>query len=218
MGSVNSSLPRAALIASIVALLFGGSTSAETYKLTDEKGRVQYTDRVPPEAVNRGVVELNKQGMTKNVTAATLTPEQRRNEEEKAERLRQAERAALRQRAQENALLSSYTSEVDIDMAKRRNLALIGAGILSAEARIKALQKRGETLEKEKQYYDNKPIPEKLRREIASIAAEIPKQHEVIAARNAEALAVQTRYSEEKERYRELKSKMARESTEVKRQ
>ncbi len=218
MGSRNASLPRVTLVALIAGVAFAGGARAETYKLTDEKGRVQYTDRVPPEAVNRGVIELNKQGMTKNVTGAALTPEQRRNEEEKAERQRQAERAAVRQRAQENALLSSYSSENDIDVAKRRNLALIGAGILSAEARIKALQKRSEMLEKERQYYDNKPIPEKLRREIASIAAEIPKQHELIEAKNAEALAVETRYSQQKERYRELKAQMAREAHEVKRQ
>ena len=90
MASGKSSLPRLAVLGSVAAMLAAGIVSADTYKIIDEKGRVQYTDRVPAESVNRGMVELNKQGMTKTVTAPPLTPEQRKNEEEKAERLRQA--------------------------------------------------------------------------------------------------------------------------------
>ena len=213
MASARSSLSRIALVGAMVAALVSGIAGAETYKITDEKGRVQYTDRVPPEAANRGMVELNKQGMTKTVTAPPLTPEQRKNEEEKMERQRQAERAAMRQRAQANALLASYTSESDIDVAKRRNLAIIGAAILSAEARIKALEKRAVALEKEKVYYDNKPIPDKLRREITAVEQEIPKQHEFISARKQEALTVQLKYDQQKERFRELKSQLAREAS-----
>ena len=212
MASGRSSLPRLALVGSIATVLASGIAGAETYKITDEKGRVQYTDRIPPDAVNRGMVELNKQGMAKNVTAPALTPEQRRNEEEKAERQRQAERTAMRKRAQENALLASYTSESDIDFAKRRNLAIVGMAILSAEARIKALERRSAALEKEKQYYDNKPIPDKLRREITSVTLEIPKQHELIAGKKQEALEIELKYSQQKERYRELKSQLAREN------
>ena len=206
------SLPRLALAALLAIALASGLAIAETYKITDEKGRVQYTDRVPPDAVNRGMVELNKQGMAKNVTAPSLTPEQRKNEEHKLERQREADHAAMRQRAQEKALLASYTAESDIDVAKRRNLAIIGAAIISAEARIKSLERRAGALEKEKQYYDNKPIPDKLRRESTSIELEIPKQHELIASKKQEALAIEQKYNQQKERFRELKSQLARES------
>ena len=213
MASGNSPFRRIAWLGSVAALLAGGFASADTYKITDDKGRVQYTDRVPADAVNRGMTELNKQGMAKKVTEAALTAEQRRLEEERAEKRRQAELAEKRQRAEENALLTSYTSESDIDVAKRRNLALIGAAILSAEARIKALEKRSAALEREKQYYENKPIPDKMRREMTSVTLEIPKQHELIAAKKQEALAVELKYSQQKERYRTLKAQIAREAS-----
>ena len=213
MASAKSAFARIAWLGSVAALLAGGIASADTYKITDEKGRVQYTDRVPAEAVNRGMIELNKQGMARKVTEAALSPEQRRIEEAKAEQKRQAEQAEKRQRAEENALLTSYTSENDIDVAKRRNLALIGAAILSAEARIKALEKRSATLEREKAYYENKPIPDKMRREMTSVSLEIPKQHELIAAKKQEALAIELKYSQQKERYRELKAQLTREAS-----
>ena len=200
---------RALALALAAALAVPGvSAVADTYKILDEKGRVQYTDRVPPDAINRGMVELNKQGMAKKVTEPTPTPEQRRLLEQKAEREKLAQKEAERQRAVDNALLQSYTSEADIDVAKRRNLALVGAAIISAEARIKALERRATALEKERVFYESKPIPDKLKREIASIAAEIPKQYEIIQAKNEEALAIETKYAEQKERYREVKSRV----------
>ena len=148
---------RALALALGAALVVPSATAvADTYKILDEKGRVQYTDRVPPEAINRGMVELNKQGMAKKVTEPAPTPEQRRLLEEKAAREKLAQKEAERQRAVDNALLQSYTSEADIDIAKRRNLALVGAAIISAEARVKALQRRAAALEKERVFYESR--------------------------------------------------------------
>ena len=202
----------------VAALVAGSPASAETYKWVDEKGHVQYTDRVPAEAVNRGMTELNRQGITKKVTEPALTPEQRRALEERQEQQRLADRALVEKRNQENALLSSYTSEDDIDIARRRNLALVGAGILSAEARIKALQRRSAVLEREKLFFEKKPVPERMKRELASIALEIPKQYALIAQRNEDALAVNSRYDQQKSRFRELKDQMAREAAAAKKQ
>jgi hypothetical protein len=203
--------PDRALAVALAAALVAASApaAADTYKILDEKGRVQYTDRVPPDAINRGMVELNKQGMAKKVTEPAPTPEQRRILDERAEREKLAQKEAARQRAVDNALLQSYTSEADIDVAKRRNLALVGAAIISAEARIKALERRAAALEKERVFYDSKPLPDKLKRDIALVAAEIPKQYELIQAKNEEALVIDQRYSEQKERYREVKSRLA---------
>ena len=37
-------------------LVAGNPALSETYKWVDEKGQVQYTDRIPAEAVNRGMI------------------------------------------------------------------------------------------------------------------------------------------------------------------
>jgi hypothetical protein len=199
-------------------LLAWTTALADTYKWADEKGRIQYTDRVPPEAVNRGMVELNKQGMTRKVIEPALTPAQRQADEEKKELEQKAQRALTEQRNQEIALLSSYTSEGDIDLARRRNLALVGAGILSAEARIRALQRRQAVLEREQLFYEKKPFPERMKRELANITAEIPKQYALIEQRNQDALAVIKHYDEQKARFMELKARIAREAATGKRQ
>jgi hypothetical protein len=185
MASGKSSRAGLVAAASLFALGAAATALAETYKMTDERGRVHYTDRPPAELVNRGMTELNKQGMAKKTIDPALTPEQRKAEEEKAERKKQAD------------------------------LALVGAGILSAEARIKALHKRSDMLEREKLYYEKKPVPEKLKRELAAVAAEIPKQENLIVQKNQEALAVELKYQQQKERYRELKAQIARETVKL---
>jgi len=199
-------------------LVAGAAGAAQTYKWVDEDGKVHYSDRLPPEAVNRGMVELNKQGMTRKVTEPALTAEQRKAKEDALEQERQAERAKRYKRYQDDALLSSYSSENDIDLARRRNLALVGASINSAEARIVALEKRQAQLQRESLFYEKKPAPEKLKSELASVVAEIPKQHALIEQKNREALEVINRYEEHKARYRELKAQTARDALAVKRQ
>ena len=216
MGCAKFNPPALWLLAA--GLVAATSALAEMYKWVDEKGRVQYTDRVPAEAVNRGMVELNKQGMTKKVTEPALTPEQRGVQDAKLEQQRQAERALAEKRHQENALLSSYTSENEIDLAKRRNLALVGASILTVEVRIKALQRQTAALEQEKLFYEKQPVPEKLNRELAAIAVDISKQYALIAQKNEDALAVNNRYEQQKLRFRELKGQAAREAAMVKKQ
>ena len=216
MACVKFSLPALLLLAA--GLLLRTPAIAETYKWFDEKGRPQYGDRVPPDAVNRGMVEYNKQGMPRKIIEPVLTPEQRQAFEDRQERQRQAERAIAEQRNQELALLSSYTSENDIDLARRRNLALVGAGIISAEARIKALQRRQAFLEREKLFYEKKPFPDRMKRELANVVAEIPKQVALIEQKNQEALAVNKRYEEQKAQFRELKERITVEATTAKKQ
>lgn len=213
-----ANLNKLKLLVLAAGLVAGSPVVAETYKWVDEKGQVHYTDRIPTDAVNRGMSELNKQGITKKLTTPALTPEQRKAADERLEEQRQNEKLQAEVRNRENALMSSYTSEADIDVAKRRNLALIGSGILNAEARIKSLQTKTAALAKEKLFYENKPIPEKIAQEQAAIAAEIHKQNAAIDQLNAEALALISRYDAQKLRFREILARDAVEGGAVKKQ
>ena len=197
------------LIAAVGAAFCVTTARAETFKWVDSQGRIQYTDRLPPEAVNRGNVQLSKQGVAKSVTDPSLTAEQRRAIEDRLAREREVEKQAKERRHQESALLSSYTSEDDIEIARKRNLALIGASIQASESRIKTLQQRAVDLEKEKLFYETKPFPERLKRELAAVQAEIPRQSTIIAQKNQEALAINQRFDEQRAQYVEIRGRLA---------
>ena len=205
-------LPACFALAGIAAQWAGVARAADTFKWVDPQGTVQYTDRLPAEAVPRGNVTLSKQGVAKGATDAALTSEQRRVMEERTARDQENLKFERQRQQQENALLSSYTSEEDIEIARKRNLALIGASILSAESRIKSLQRRAQAIEREKPFYEKKPFPERLKRELVQIEQEIPRQYTIIAQKNEDALAINQHYDEQRAQFTDIKNKLAQQT------
>src|SRR2546430_14534960 len=93
----------------ILALTYAAARDAHavTYKWVDDKGIVHYSDKIPADAVNRGHVELDKQGVHLKKTDAALSPEEARVRAADSERQRQEakEREVLARRGR--ALLAS---------------------------------------------------------------------------------------------------------------
>lgn len=194
----------ATLLAVAMLLAVAGEARAATYKWVDEKGVVHYTDKLPPEAVDRASVELNKQGIPVKKTDQALTPEQRRALEQEAERQRGAERAREEIARRDRALVSSYTSETEIDLARNRSLQTINTVILSAQAFSEQLAKRKIDVEAKKAESEGKPVVAVLDRELESIDLELGRQADVIAQKQRETTAVTAKYDADKQRWREL--------------
>jgi len=106
-------------------LATSGPARAALYKWTDEKGVVHYTDTLPPEAVDKARVELNKQGVEVKKTDKALTPEQRRAMEQDVQKQKELARQQEEVARRDRALLSTYTSEAEIDLARKRSLQTI---------------------------------------------------------------------------------------------
>ena len=91
--------PGAAALLTLLVLaaliLRPSAVHATTYKWVDDKGVVHYTDKLPPEAINKGNVEFNKQGIPVKKNDPALTPEQRRAQEAEEELARQAARVRV---------------------------------------------------------------------------------------------------------------------------
>ncbi len=194
----------AALLAVAMFLAGAGEVRAATYKWTDDKGVVHYTDKLPPEAVDKARVELNKQGVPVKKTDQALTPEQRRTIEQEAERQRSAERAREEIARRDRALVSSYTSEAEIDLARNRSLQTINTVILSAQAFSEQLSKRKVDVEAKKAESAGKPVVAVLDRELESIDLELARQADVIAQKQRETTTITAKYDADKQRWREL--------------
>ena len=189
-----------------VALLLAGSGGARAamYKWVDEKGVVHYTDQMPPEAVDKASVELNKQGVPIKKTDKAQTQEQRAALEQEAERARERARAQEEIARRDRALVSSYTSEAEIDLARNRSLQTINNVILSSQAFSEQLNKRRVDVETKKAESQGKPIVAVLDRELESIDAELARQADLIAQKKRETATISAKYDADKERWREL--------------
>src|SRR4051794_3100994 len=123
------------------ALVSAGAVNAAAYKWTDDKGVVHYSDHMPPEAVNKGSVTLDKQGRAVQKTDPALTPEQLRDKRVEDDRLRALQQKLEEQGRRDRALLSSYSSEDEIDLARNRAISTIDSQLKSAQGYTSELAK-----------------------------------------------------------------------------
>jgi len=182
------------------------SAQGATYKWVDDKGIVHYTDKMPAEAINKGSVELNKQGITVKRIDPALNAEQRRTREMEGERLRLAGKQREVVERRDRALLQSYSTESEIDLARTRALGTIDAQVQSAQSYTATLSTRRTELEAKRKGFGDKPLPPVIERELATVDSELNKQSELIAAKKKDIIQVNARYDNDKQRWRELRA------------
>ncbi|HET7374916.1 MAG TPA: DUF4124 domain-containing protein [Gemmatimonadaceae bacterium] len=196
----------AALGAAMVAFAFAAPVAAATYKWVDERGVVHYTDHLPPEQVDKARIELNKDGVPVKKVDPAPTPEQRKAKEAEEAKAREAVRAKEEGARRNRALLQSYTSEAEIELARRRALSTLEGVIQSAQMYSEQLVSRKAEAERKKAEYGNKPIPPALERESTTVDAELAQQADLLALKKREVAEVQSRYDAILARWRELTS------------
>jgi hypothetical protein len=196
---------RALLLAAAV-LAFVPLAGAATYKWVDEKGVVHYTDRIPPEAVNKANVQLDKQGVQIKRTDPAMSADERKAKAEKEALDKQLAKERELVERRDRALLSTYTMESEIDLARKRALATIDQQVQSSAVYTAQLTKRKTELEAKKAALGDKPMPPVLERELVNINAELAKQADLVAARQKDVILVNARYDADTKRWRELRA------------
>ena len=202
-----------AIVIGLALVLASGTASAAMYKWVDEKGVVHYTDKMPPEAVDRGNVELSKQGVPIKKVDPSLTPEQRRAKEQEEERKRALAKQQEDTARRDRALLASYTSENEIDLARQRALNAIESVMRSSAAYVESINKRRAEVQEKIATFKDRPVPPVLERERDSLNEELDRQNEVMAIKRKEAAAVNARYDADKTRWREITAARAAEAS-----
>ena len=198
-------LPLLGAALGVLVLVSAGNARAATYKWVDEKGVVHYTDKMPPEDINKGRVELNKQGIPVKATEPAPTPEQLRAKAEEDARQKQIAKEQAEVARRDRALLSSYTSESEIDLARNRSLRTIESVVQSSKAYTEQLAKRKAGLEvKKKTEYATNPMPPTMERELETLTTELSRQEDLLLLKQREVLAVNAKYDADKKRWREL--------------
>lgn len=203
-----SATPVAACATALVCALAAGSAAAAMYKWVDDKGVVHYSDQIPPEAVNKGSTQINKQGYTVKQTEPADAQKAKAREQDAA---RQREALAKEkaeddaERRRDRAVLDSYTTEADIDLAKSRSIKTLQAALQSAQSYSAQLTKRKSELIARKESLAGKPVPADIERELGNVDAELVRQSALIAQKQVQLQEVVARYDADKERWRALK-------------
>ena len=194
------------LLALTLAVVASRDAHSATYKWVDDKGIVHYADKMPTDAVNRGHVELDRQGIAVRKMDPALTPEQVRARAAEAEQRAQAAKEREETDRRDRALLASYTREDDIDLARGRSLTTIEGQMQSARSYSATLVKRQAELIAKRQSYGEKSVPPVLDRELESVASELAKTSALMETKKQESLAIAAKYDADKRRWRELQA------------
>lgn len=189
-----------------IAMFQPDAARATVYKWTDDKGIVHYSDQMPPEAVNKGNVQLGPQGMPIRKVAPAIAPEQHKARAAESEQQREAVKEQQAAARRDRALLDSYTEESDIDLARRRATKTLQAALESAQGYTTQLTKRKVALAEKRASYAGKAVPADIEQELAAIDGELDRQSTVIAQKNRQLVEVAAKYDAEKERWRAIKS------------
>ncbi len=137
-------------LAAAAAVMFSFSLQAgKLYRWVDEKGNVHYTDRVPPEQIDKARTQLDARGLKIESVRAARTPEEIAREKE-LERLRaEKQRLIEEQKASDRVLLKTFRSEDDIEMTLNGKLAAIDVQIQIIRGNIKRLKQKLARMQKD---------------------------------------------------------------------
>ena len=195
-------------VALVIGMTFSLPVTAKMYKWVDDKGVTHYGETIPPEYAHRDREELNKAGRVVE-KKEVLTPEERYAKELEDIKKREDEEAVLEQKRRDKALLNTYSSAKEIDLARVRNLQQVEARLNSISSQLKMADDKLIGLQKEADGYakTSKKIPPSLQDDLQESQARLTKLQQDLEKSMAEKAAVEARYDADKARYKELTGK-----------
>jgi hypothetical protein len=164
-------------------------------KWKDDKGVTQYGDKIPAQYSNRENSVINKQGITVKRNKPYVYQDQA------------ADQAKIDQAKKDKALLSAFTHEDEIDLARDRNLHLDKVTLQSLQMQKVNSQKRLTTAQQYANTFvkQKKAVPADVSDDVKTAQGEIAKLDQQMADRNAEMEETRQRFDNDKKRYMELK-------------
>jgi len=203
------------IFAALTLMLLPGLALAQvTYRCTGKDGHKYYGSTIPPQCYGRLVEQINAQGLV----VKRFDPEG--EEKERAEKAAQAAKkkeddTLTKEETRRNrALLATYTSENDIEDARRRALADNEKQVKEVEQKIDALKKTRAKYDKELEFYQDKKSgkstpPAKLSMDIKNAEIDLKAQEGLLEAKKKEVSSINAKYDEDKKRFVELMKKPA---------
>ena len=201
----------------LICYLFLGSSPAiakRMYRLVDQYGNTLFSDQVPPEQAKDHRELLNPNARVLEVTERAKSREQLELEKHLAELRKEEEKLIARQRVHDNALLSTYHSKEEIDLALKMKMQffdnerqVLEGHIKNASQQLLEQQKQAATFERA-----GEKIPQKLLDSIKQIEQRIQEVKNSIIANNDKQTLAKNELSADMERFLFLTQSVKKES------
>jgi len=197
----------------VVAALAAGSSHA-AYRCVDEKGVTHIGDTPPAACAKVPLFEISSSGTVLRKIDPTPSAEEAKSREAEAADRKEKEKQAAEQRRKDIALMATYSSPAELDMARDRNLEPVQARIRLTQERITAVDKRAQEIADEMEFYKagksksakKAEVPPQLAVDNERVQAEKATLVKSIAGYEKEIADIRAKYDGDKKRWAELKT------------
>jgi len=189
----------------LLLLATSGQAAGEFYCCQDpNNGRRVCGDTLPEQCRGRAYRVLDSSGNVVKEVGPPLTAEQKAEQAQENRRKKNQEEADRELRRRDQALLDTYTTPEDIDLAQKKAEADVNFAILAAIARIDAIRSKRKKFENEAEFYKKKALPPDLDRELRNLDHEIRLQQELLDIKKRDFESIKAKYDADRKRYYEL--------------
>jgi hypothetical protein len=191
------------LIVLLTALSTHAATPASGRFYCCDGGRI-CGDALPEQCRGKAYRILDSSGNLLKEVGPPLTVEQKAQAAAEALRKKQLEEQAREQRHKDQALLDTYATPQDIDLAQGKAEADVNLAIKGAEERIAAARKQRKKFEDEAEFYKKKSLPPEIAKGLRDADHEIKTQQELLDVKKSDAATIKAKYDADRKRYAEL--------------
>lgn len=195
--------PAAALL--LLAAIAADAGAGEILCCQDPaSGRRACGDTLPAQCRGQSYRVLDSNGNLLREVGPPLTPEQKAQKVLEAKQRKEQEEADREQRRKDQALLDTYASPKDIDLAQQKAETDLNNAIAGATAQIDVARAKLKKLDGEAEFYKKKTLPAELAKQIDTVKHEIAVQQDLLDIKKRDFDTVRTKYDSERKRYYEL--------------
>lgn len=185
------------------------ANAAKTFCCLDEQGARYCGDVLPEKCRSRAYTEFNERGQKVRSVEAPLTEAQQAARDAELKKQRDAERVAQEQKRRDVALMTTYATEQDLDVARDRQVREVERSIAQAQEKLATAQKNKAKLSKDKEFYKNGALPDDLKDSLKRADANVAAEEANIATKKKEIDDIKARFEADRLRLRELRSDKA---------
>ena len=161
-------------------------------------------DSFPVQCRGKAYTILDSSGILIKEVGPPLTAEQKAQLAAEEQRKKELEEQAKEQRHKDQALLDTYATPQDIDLAQAKAEADVNLAIKGAEERIEAARKQRKKFEEEAEFYKKKTLPSDVAKGLRDADHEIKTQQELLAVKKGDFTTIKAKYDADRKRYNEL--------------
>lgn len=180
--------------------------AADTYRWTDEDGKVHYSDNIPPQSVDRPYRKLDKWGNVELEVEGQKDKEQRAAERRRQEEAGAQQDQARRQQVRDRMLLETYSDSSQLAAERDRSLLTVDASIALTQSAIERLGRRRDDLTGRIAAAKNDTERQALDTELQDVSQQLEGQQNALAQRRQDREALAARYAADMTRLEQLRS------------